>query len=89
MSRTVLSAFGEPLKDYVFSDYEEMFDYLFEKSMHEKFVFVIDEFSFLLPSDQSVDSALAVAIDKWKNSSRMKLVVSGSYVQILKEILIL
>lgn len=87
MSRTVLSAFGEPLKDYVFSDYEEMFDYLFEKSVHEKFVFVIDEFSFLLPSDQSVDSALAVAIDKWKNSSRMKLVVSGSYVQILKEMI--
>lgn len=87
MSRAVLSAFRDPLSDHIFSSYDELFQYVFEKSCTQKFVFLIDEFSFLLPSDQAVDSALAVAIDTWKNRSRMKLVISGSYVRILKEII--
>lgn len=87
LSKVVLSEFGNLINDYVFNSYDDLFDYVFKKSCESEFTFIIDEFSFLLQSNDAIDSSLAIAIDKYKRKSKMKLIISGSYVQILKEMI--
>lgn len=87
LSKTVLESFDELFTDYVFDNYDALFDYVFKKSCEKEFVFIIDEFSFRLESKEAIDSALAVAIDKYKNDTKMKLVISGSYVMLLKQMI--
>lgn len=87
LSKVIVDSFNLDLKDYVFENYDELFDFVFKKSTESEFVMVIDEFSFLLNSKEAVDSSLAVAIDKYKSQSHMKLIISGSYVKILKEMI--
>lgn len=87
LSKAVLDVLDNSIKDYVFVNFDELFDYVLRKSTEKKIIFIIDEFSFLLESKDAVDSALAVSIDKYKNKSNIKLIISGSYVQILKKMI--
>ena len=54
-------------------------------SKTKSFVLVIDEFTFLLEKDFAIESFLASAIDKYKEESLMKLVISGSYVGLIEK----
>ena len=71
------------LTNLTFNSFDDFFDYAFNYSLKHKFILVIDEFSFLLENDFSVESYLATAIDKYKNESKLKLIVSGSYVTLM------
>lgn len=71
------------LSNLSFNSFEEFFDYAFQYSIEHKYVLVIDEFSFLLENDFSIESSLAVAIDKYKNKSKLKLIISGSYITLM------
>lgn len=75
------------LSNLVFSSFDEFFNYAFQYSIDHKFVLAIDEFSFLLENDFSIESALAIAIDKYKNESKMKLIISGSYVTLMTKMI--
>lgn len=70
-----------------FKDFNAFFDYVFNLSQKIEFVLVIDEFTFLLEKDFSVESFLASAIDKYKEESKMKLIISGSYVGLIEKML--
>jgi len=70
-----------------FNSFDDFFDYAFKLSIDKEYVLVIDEFSFLLDDDFSIESSLAVAIDKYKNKSKLKLIISGSYVTIMKKMI--
>lgn len=70
-----------------FNNFDEIFDYIFKFSINNEFVFVIDEFSFLLENDFSIESSLATAIDTYKNNSKLKLIISGSYVTLITKML--
>lgn len=70
-----------------FTSFDSFFDFIFNYSLNHKFVFVIDEFSFLLEDDFTIESALARAIDKYKNNSMMKLFVSGSYITLMTKMI--
>lgn len=70
-----------------FNSFDDFFDYAFKLSIGKEYVLVIDEFSFLLDDDFSIESSLAVAIDKYKNKSKLKLIISGSYVTIMKKMI--
>lgn len=71
----------------VFNSFDDFFDYVFKYSMKKKFVLIIDEFSFLLDEDYTIESSLAVAIDKYKEYSKLKLLVSGSYVTMMTKMI--
>lgn len=66
-----------------FSSFDDFFEYCFKYSIDHEYVLIIDEFSFLLEDDFSIESALAVAIDKYKIDSKLKLIISGSYVTLM------
>lgn len=71
------------LSNLKFETYDDFFEYVLKFSSTKEFILVIDEFSFLLDDDFSIESALAIAIDKYKNESKLKLIISGSYVSLM------
>ena len=77
--------FNEPLLS--FHSFDQLFDYLLMKSIEEEYVLVLDEFSFLLNEDFSIESSLASAIDKYKHASKIHLIVSGSYVGLMEKMI--
>ena len=70
-----------------FDSFDKLFDYLLEKSVEEEYVLVLDEFSFLLNEDFSIESSLASAIDKYKAKSHIHLFICGSYVGLMEKMI--
>ena len=70
-----------------FESFDSLFDYLLKKSVQEEYILILDEFSFLLNEDFSIESSLAVAIDKYKAKSQIHLIVCGSYVGLMEKMI--
>ncbi len=70
-----------------FESFSELFKYIFEKSLSNNILLFIDEFSFLLEEDFSIESSLAVIIDSYKSKTKMKLFISGSYVSLMEKMI--
>ncbi len=75
------------LSNLSFNSFDDFFEYIFKYSINNKFILVIDEFSFLLDDDFTIESSLAIAIDKYKNESNLKLIISGSYVTLMTKMI--
>lgn len=75
------------LSDMVYNSFDALLDQVFKFSINYKIIFVIDEFSFLLNEDFSIESSLAVAIDKYKDESNLKLIISGSYISLMTKMI--
>lgn len=71
-----------------FNTIEEALKYLFEYSIKNKLIFIIDEYSYLIKIVEGIDSIIQNLIDKYKNDSNMKLIISGSYIDIMKDLLL-
>lgn len=85
LSTRVAAALGLP-QDYTFPSFDALLEAVFKAAQEKKVVFVIDEFSFLLKEEPLVDSALAIAIDAHRHNTALKLVLSGSYVDLMKHL---
>lgn len=83
-SEVINKFFNIPINNY-FKTFDDLFDFLFEKSVNEKFILVIDEFTFLLNNSYGIDSLLAIRIDQYHNKSKLKLIISGSEVGIIEQ----
>ena len=70
-----------------FDSFRELFDYIFNKSLTQKIILFIDEFSFLLEEDFSIESTLATIIDNYKSKTKMKLFISGSFVSLMEKMI--
>lgn len=70
-----------------FDTFDSLFDYLFNKSLEKEYVLVLDEFSFLLNENASIESSLAASIDKYKNNSKLHLFISGSYIGLMEKMI--
>lgn len=86
LSQVINEAFELP-ETNLFSTFDELIHYVFRKSVEEEFLFVIDEFSFLLMELDDIDSTIAVYIDQYKRKSKMKLLISGSYVYLMSKMI--
>ena len=82
---SVKDFFNEPYLS--FDSFDSILDYLFLKSTKEEYVLVLDEFSFLLSEDFSIESSLAVYIDKYKSKSKLHLFISGSYIGLMERMI--
>lgn len=71
-----------------FNTLEESLKYLFEYSIKNKLILIIDEYSYLIKIVEGIDSIIQNLIDKYKNDSNMKLIISGSYIDMMKDLLL-
>ena len=71
----------------LYESLEALIDYIFKKSIDKKIILVIDEYSYLSQIVKGFDSILKSIIDKYKKNSNLKLIISGSYVDMMKDLL--
>lgn len=66
---------------------EEILEYVFQLSQKEKIVLVLDEYPYLRENTKGLDSILQSLIDKYRDNSKLTLIILGSYVDIMKSLL--
>ncbi len=75
------------LPPMAFGGIEKLLDFLFTRAADEKLVLVLDEYPYLHEAVKGLDSILQSLIDRHRDASRMKLVLCGSYVSVMKGLL--
>ena len=70
-----------------FSNIEELLNFLFKKAEEKTIIVVLDEYPYLRENVKGMDSILQSLVDKFRDSSHMKLILCGSYVDTMKELL--
>lgn len=74
-----------PLK---FESLEEILDYIFKYAQSNNFVLVLDEYPYIKKNVNGLDSILQSLIDNYKDSSNLKLILCGSFVDVMKSLLL-
>ena len=85
LSALISESFGLPALG--FSSMEALLDYLFRRATDEKLILVLDEYPYLLETVTGIDSILQSLIDRYKDTTHLKLILCGSYVEIMKSLL--
>lgn len=69
-----------------FKTLKEVLEYLFSYSVNNKIILVIDEYPYLRGKSDSYDSIIQAVIDKYKMNCKMKFILCGSYIDIMKSL---
>ena len=86
LASVISEVFGYPRLS--FSGIEEILEYLFKASIDKKIILVIDEYPYLRKTVKGLDSIIQSLIDKYRDSARLKLVICGSYVDVMKSLVL-
>jgi len=70
-----------------FANIEELLHFMFKKAEEKTVIFVLDEYPYLRENVKGLDSIIQSTIDKYKDTSRLKLILCGSFVDTMKELL--
>lgn len=70
-----------------FTTIEDVTKYLFEQAKDKKMIFVLDEYPYIRENITGLDSILQSLVDKFKDSSKLTLILLGSYVDVMKSLL--
>ncbi|WP_130836617.1 ATP-binding protein [Lachnoclostridium sp. Marseille-P6806] len=70
-----------------FATMEDTLHFLFQKSQIDPFILVIDEYPYLRAKTEGLDSIFQVLIDQYKDTSKMKLIICGSFVDIMRSMI--
>ena len=81
----VSETFGLPKLGY--TSIEDILDYVFSLSKDENIIFVLDEYPYLRESVKGLDSIIQSLADRYRDDTKMKLIILGSYVEIMKSLL--
>jgi AAA+ ATPase superfamily predicted ATPase len=68
------------------ASFMEVLDYLFSRSVQQPLVLVLDEYPFLA-NRSTIDSYLQSLMERYKNRSSLKIILSGSYVSVMEHLL--
>ncbi len=77
--------FGLP--PLAFTGIEQCLDFIFKRQEKEPGILVLDEYPYLRATVKGLDSILQALIDKYRETSLLKLVICGSYVETMKSLL--
>lgn len=70
-----------------FKNIESLLEFLFRYGEKEKLVIVLDEYPYLRETAPGVDSVLQTLIDKYKKTSKAKIILLGSHVAVMNSLL--
>ena len=69
-----------------FGSMEELLDFLFKKAEEAPLILVLDEYSYLREVVRGMDSILQSLTDRYCDTSRMKLILCGSFVDVMRSL---
>ena len=84
LNRILQEIFDMP---FHFATMREIFQYVAKISQQQKVVFVLDEFPYLVEAQDGMISALRDLIDQYKRTTNLKIIISGSYVDMMKKLI--
>lgn len=70
-----------------FSGIEAVLKFAFEQAKEKNLILVLDEYPYLRECVKGLDSILQSLIDGYRNQSKLKLIVCGSYVETMRTLL--
>lgn len=85
LSELIGEAFNFPKP--AFENIENLLRFLFKSSEQKPLILVLDEYSYLRENVKGLDSILQTVIDSYKDTSKIKLIICGSYVDTMKALL--
>lgn len=85
LAELISEAFGFPKLS--FADIEALLDFLFKKAEEKPIILVLDEYPYLRENVKGLDSIVQSLVDKYKDTSHIKFILCGSYVDTMKELL--
>lgn len=68
----------------IFKSLEDIFEFVYKQE--EEVIFVIDEYPYLVNLLNGLDSIVQKCIDTYKHTSKLKLVLLGSYIDIMSKL---
>lgn len=68
-----------------FQSFQAAFEYVFELSKNERIILIIDEYPYVARSSKSLASTLQMLIDKYKDTSKMMLILCGSSMSYMED----
>lgn len=71
--------------DTVFGSFQSALEYVFHLSQKERVVLTIDEYPYVARSNKSLASTLQLLIDKYKDSSKLMLILCGSSMSYMED----
>lgn len=85
LSQSILSfEQGMPLESE-FPSFQTALDFVFQKSLRERIVLVIDEYPYVAKSSNSLASTLQLLIDRYKDQSKLFLILCGSSMSYMED----
>ncbi len=68
-----------------FATFQAALDMVFQLSLHERIVLVIDEYPYVARASKSLASTLQLLIDKYKEKSKLMLILCGSSMSYMED----
>lgn len=84
-SEIISEKFGLPL--LAFTSFEAALTFLYKQAVEKEMVVVIDEYPYIRNVVNGLDSIIQSLIDNNKSTSKLKLILCGSYVETMKSLL--
>ncbi len=85
LSDKLAEVFDIPKPD--FKTLDSALRFVFEKSINERIIMVIDEYPYMRGNSDYLDSIIQDVIDDYKNKAKIKFILCGSYIDVMEQIL--
>ena len=84
-SKSIIEYSSGIVADTSFRSFQDALEYVFELSKNERLILVIDEYPYVARSSKSLASTLQMLIDKYKDISKMMLILCGSSMSYMED----
>lgn len=84
LSKSVFTLFNKPNYISGFHDYDEIFEYLIDKTDGERIVLVLDEFPYIVNSDKSFLTKFQKYIDTKLRNTKIMIILCGSSISFME-----
>ena len=75
------------LPPLAFDSFESILAFLYKYAIEKELIVVIDEYPYLRKVVEGLDSIIQYHIDNYKSTSKLRLILCGSYVETMKSLL--
>lgn len=85
LSKCIMEYSNNIQEDTYFPSYQAALEYVFKMSENERVILAIDEYPYVAKSSKSLASTLQLLIDKYKESSKLMLILCGSSMSYMED----
>ncbi len=84
-SKSIIEYVGGIEAESSFTSYQAALEYVFRLSEKERIILAIDEYPYIARGSKSLSSTLQLLIDKYKDTSKMMLILCGSSMSYMED----